>query len=256
MTGDPAYCRECGSELPPGAKFCAECGEAVPPDIAGEASGTSSRETTPEAATPDAGGSSGPDGGSPEDGFASGDRSGDESPALDDPAADDGGSAAGAGAAVEEGSADDDRATGSSLQGRTVLNCLIGSVIGFVGALILVLPAGPLYFVGVMIGSGVAGWLQRRGPGSGALVGGVAGLLSTLLFAPFAVVLVAVGLGQFVLTGAPLGLLPGMQGELPETQGLLTVLLGIGAVVLAVVALINLVVGAVSGAIGGAIAEE
>ena len=255
MTGDPAYCRECGSELPPGAKFCAECGEAVPPDIAGEASGTSSRETTPEAATPDAGGSSDPDGGSPEDGFAGGDRSGDESPALDDPAADDGGSAAGAGAAVEEGSADD-RATGSSLQGRTVLNCLIGSVIGFVGALILVLPAGPLYFVGVMIGSGVAGWLQRRGPGSGALVGGVAGLLSTLLFAPFAVVLVAVGLGQFVLTGAPLGLLPGMQGELPETQGLLTVLLGIGAVVLAVVALINLVVGAVSGAIGGAIAEE
>lgn len=255
MTGDPAYCRECGSELPPGAKFCAECGEAVPPDIAGAASGEGGRETTPEAATPDAGGSSGPDGGSPEDDSAGGDRSGDGSPA-DDPAADAGGSAAGAGAAVEEGSADDDRATGSSLQGRTVLNCLIGSVIGFVGALVLVLSAGPLYFAGVMVGSGVAGWLQRRGPGSGALVGGVAGLLSTLLFAPFAVVLVVVGLGQFVLTGAPLGLLPGMQGELPETQGLLTVLLGIGAVVLVVAALINLVVGAVSGAVGGAIAAE
>ena len=145
--------------------------------------------------------------------------------------------------------------TAGSLQGRTVLNSLIGSVLGFIGAIVLVLSAGPLYFLGVMFGSGAAGWLQRRGAGSGALVGGVAGFVSTLLFAPFAVILLLLGLGQFVVTSVPLGSLPGLRGELPETQGLLTALIGIGAVVLVIAALINLIVGAVSGAVGGAIAD-
>lgn len=251
MTSDPAYCLECGSELPPGAKFCAECGEAVSGDAAEAADGADGQETATAATDPDAGQQT-----APEEDSATGGRSADDGPAAEagPAAADHGQSATGAEATAGERAAED-RTAGDSLQGRTVLNSLIGTVIGFLAAVVLVLSAGPLYFVGVMLGSGVAGWLQRRGAGSGALVGGVAGVVSTLLFTPFAVVLVIVGLGQFVATGVPLGALPGLRGAIPETQGLLAALVGVGAVVFVVVALINLVVGAVSGAVGGAIAE-
>jgi len=234
MTSDPVYCQECGAELPPGAKFCAECGEPLASDGADATAST-------------AGTGAAPDDESTADDSAAADPDTDQQAAAQGPSARGSDATTGQQAAAQESE--------GSLAGRTVLNSLIGSVVGFVGAVVLVLSTGPLYFVGVMFGSGVAGWLQGRGAGSGALVGGVAGFAATLLFAPFAVILIVLGLGQFILTGAQTGFMSGMSTELPESQSLLTALVGIGAVVLVIAIIINLIIGAISGAVGGAIAD-
>jgi hypothetical protein len=176
-----------------------------------------------------------------------------------DPSTDDAAAAAPAAPAAPSTAGEhenDHQGAGGALAGRTILNAAVGSLLGFVAAVILVLTTGPMYFLGILFGAGVAGWLQARGAGSGAVVGAGAGVGSTLLFAPVAVILALVGLGQLLVGGIPIGAWPELRGAVPELDGLLTAVLGITAVLLLLLLVVHTIIGAISGAVAGAIAED
>ena len=148
---------------------------------------------------------------------------------------------------VEQGRSSAD---GRSLQGRFWVNTLIGSMIGFVVGAVLFGVFVPIYFVGIIAGSFLAGLFHRSGAGRGALIGGVSGFLATI---PFVILLVAafvVGLGG-VLASGPLPPELAREGS--------TILAGtgvIGVLVVGVALVANVIFGVIGGVVGGAVAGK
>jgi len=75
-------------------------------------------------------------------------------------------------------------------EGDTVINALIGAVIGIV--------AGPILPFSTVLGGGVAGYLQGGSREEGLKVGAIAGLVALVPFLLFAFVLGNLFLGLFV----------------------------------------------------------
>jgi len=132
---------------------------------------------------------------------------------------------------------------GSSLEGRFLLTTLIGAAVGTVRGGIL----AALFFLGIM-GGGVSGFLDERGTGSGALIGGVAGVAMTVPFAVLLVAVLVVGIGG-VLATTPI------PADDPRGQGLFAAY-GTLSIFLVIVALFaNGISGLIGGVVGGAVAE-
>jgi hypothetical protein len=139
-------------------------------------------------------------------------------------------------------------ATGDSgsLQGRFLLNSLIGGATGFAVGSLLGTVFLPVYFLGIVAGSVVGGVLQDDGTGSGAAVGAVSGVLATVPFVLLAVVVAIVGVGWLTAQGVP-------AESGPDTVA------GLGAIALVVsvvAAVVNALLGLVGGLVGGALAEN
>ena len=148
---------------------------------------------------------------------------------------------------VEQGRSSAD---GRSLQGRFWVNTLIGSMIGFVVGTVLFGVFVPIYFLGIIAGSFLAGLFHRSGAGRGALIGGVSGFLATI---PFVILLVAafvVGLGG-VLASGPLPPELAREGS--------TILAGtgvIGVLIIGIALVANIIFGVIGGVVGGAVAGK
>ena len=148
---------------------------------------------------------------------------------------------------VEQGRSSVD---GRSLQGRFWVNTLIGSMIGFVVGAVLFGVFVPIYFVGIIGGSFLAGLFHRSGAGRGALIGGVSGFLATIPFVILLVAVFVVGLGGVLASGP----------SLPDlTRGGSTILAGtgvIGVLVVGVALVANVIFGVIGGVVGGAVAGK
>lgn len=143
----------------------------------------------------------------------------------------------------------DETTTVSSLAGRTWTNALIGGTAGFLLAAFVASIFFPMYVVGVLAGSALAGYVHDRGEWSGATVGLLAGVVTTIP------VLLVVVLGAIIGFG---GLVVSVLGHLGTQTSMLGFgLLGLlGIVVFVVTVIANLVFGALGGFIGGALAES
>ena len=137
----------------------------------------------------------------------------------------------------------------TSLEGRFWINALIGGIVGFVVAMMLVEVFFPIYFLGIVGGALLSGWLHGRGTGQGAKVGGVAGFLATVPFAGLLVAVVLVGFGGF-LVAEPAAAEFAQEGELLAALGVLSAVL----IVIAFVA--NVIFGVIGGLVGGALVGE
>ena len=130
------------------------------------------------------------------------------------------------------------------------LAALVGSVAGFVAALVMGSIFVPLYVFGILLGGAVAGYLYASDETTGVTVGAVSGLFAT---APIALLLFIVSVIGF--SGFALGII----GEVaPEALGGAGFLM-IGVITLLVVVLstlTNLLFGALGGVIGRALLAE
>jgi len=104
----------------------------------------------------------------------------------------------------------------------------------------------PVYFLGVILGAGVGGFLHDNGSGSGAMVGGLAGILATIPFVIFLAAVFLYGFGWVALQDVP------AQLNGPDLfAGTSTI---IGAI--SIVAFIfNIIFGLIGGLIGGSAAS-
>jgi len=137
---------------------------------------------------------------------------------------------------------------GSSLEGRFLLTTLIGAAVGTVLGGILAVLFFPVYFLGIMGGGFCSGFLYKRGAGSGALIGGVAGVAMTVPFAVLLVAVLVVGIGG-VLATTPI------PADDPRGRGLFAAY-GTLSIFLVIVALFaNGISGLIGGVVGGAVAE-
>lgn len=146
---------------------------------------------------------------------------------------------------TEQASADHDAESEGDLAGRTLLNGAIGGFVGLIVGLMFGTVFGPLYVLGIGIGGFLAGYFHDRGPGSGALVGGFAGILATI---PFVALLLLAFAGFGMLAAAD------MPATSPVEMG---TIFGMMALVASIaIALLNAIFGLVGGLFGGAVADS
>lgn len=133
----------------------------------------------------------------------------------------------------------------SAFAGHTGLNALIGGTVAFVLGTVFAAIFAPAYLTGIVIGGGVAGYLQAPGSPGGPWVGAISGLLAT------------VPIVLLVFAGAVFGIfwtlfhVPGV--DLPVGVGIVW----LGIFVLFGISLIaNVVFGALGGLVGAALARD
>jgi predicted RND superfamily exporter protein len=104
----------------------------------------------------------------------------------------------------------------------------------------------PVYFIGVMLGAGAGGYFHNKGSGSGAMIGGLAGILATIPFILFLVAFILYGFSWFALQ------------DVSTQFGSEDFFAGAGAIVgvISVFALIfNGICGLIGGLIGGSVSS-
>lgn len=153
-------------------------------------------------------------------------------------------------ARTESTAPDETSAGGNTLAGRFWLNTLLSGILGFVFAVVIAAEFFPVYFLGIMAGAFAGGLFHRRGAGSGALVGGMSGVVATIPFVGMILVVSLTGMGGLIASGEPLLAELLQRDEVLVTVGAVSLLL-IGSAFVA-----NIVCGLVGGLIGGAVAGE
>jgi hypothetical protein len=135
---------------------------------------------------------------------------------------------------------------GGALQGRFLVNSVVGGGTGFVLGAFLGAVFLPVYFLGIIVGSMVGGLLHDNGSGSGAMVGASAGFVATVPFVILAVAVAVLGVGWLTAQGIPADVSTDM------VTGL-----GVVAILVSAVAVVaNVFFGLLGGLAGGAIAED
>lgn len=206
------YCSECGSEVGEASEFCVNCGASL--------------SNTPTG------------GGAPRTESAqSRSQTGTERQRVDQ-----------TGAQTARGGAQPNQQSGSvdALQGRFLINSVLGGVLGFVAGSVLVTLFAPVYFVGVMLGAGAGGFFQNDGSGSGAIVGGLAGILATIPFVILLVAFILYGFGWFALQDVSTQL---------ESESFFIGLNTIITVISVFAFIVNGICGVIGGLIGGSVAS-
>ncbi len=159
-------------------------------------------------------------------------------------------SAATTDARTESTAQDETSARATTLAGRFWLNTLLSGILGFVFALVIAAEFFPVYFLGIMAGAFAGGLVHRRGAGSGALVGGMSGVVATIPFVGMVLVVSLTGMGGLIASGEP------VLADLLQRD---EVLVAVGAVSLLLIGsafVANIVCGLIGGLIGGAVADE
>lgn len=216
------YCSECGTEIRERSAFCPECGRSL-------SSGESRESRGAEMSGDDNRGQ----GSEPPDTV-----SGEGTVRSEDTVKRERG----------ERHAGTEQPSGSPgpLQGKFVLNSIIGGVTGFVVAIVLTSVFFPVYFLGIVAGGFLAGFLHDLGSGSGAKVGAVAGFLATVPFVLLVFAVVVLGAGWITAAGAPAA----PARDFFAGMSFLAVFVSVLALT------VNVLCGVVGGLLGGATATE
>ena len=144
---------------------------------------------------------------------------------------------------------DQPRQTVDKLKGNTILNSLLGGIVGFLSAAMLAALFTPFYVLGILTGGAVAGFMQAGNPRESVIVGVISALVATAPVILLIVPLSILGIGTIF------GWMPwSMMGDAPMASGL--VLIVIALFIMLLVFVTNIVFGVAGGAIGGALAES